>query len=70
MSAQCRAVLLGSIAPCVFASPLVAQTCSSERQAVLAVVEQPYVDALGKDATWVDRFTTCPIVVENFFEEL
>ncbi|MCH7774939.1 MAG: hypothetical protein IH878_00130 [Gemmatimonadetes bacterium] len=57
VTAQCRAVLLGSIAPCVFASPLVAQTWSSEQQAVLAVVEQSYVDALGKDATWVDRFT-------------
>ena len=57
MSAQCRAVLLGSIALCVFGSPLVAQTWSSEQQAVLAVVEQSYVDALGKDATWVDRFT-------------
>ncbi len=57
MSAQCRAVLLGSIARCVFASLLVAQTWSSEQQVVLAVVEQSYVDALGKDATWVDRFT-------------
>lgn len=47
---------LGSIALCVFASPLDAQTWSSEQQAVLAVVEQSYVDALGKDATWVDRF--------------
>ncbi len=57
MSAQCRAVLLGSIALCIFASPLVAQTWSSEQQAVLAVVEQSWVDDLGKDATWVDRLT-------------
>ena len=57
MSAQCRAVLLGSIALCGFASPLVAQTWSSEQRAVLAVVEQSYVDALGKDSTWIDRFT-------------
>ncbi len=57
MSAQCRAILLGSIVLCVFASPLVAQTWSSEQQAVLAVVEQSYVDAHGKDATWVDRYT-------------
>lgn len=57
MSAQCRAVLLGGIALCVFASPLVAQVWSSEQQAVLAVVKQSYMDALGKDATWVDRYT-------------
>jgi len=35
----------------------VAQTWSSEQQAVLAVVEQSWVDDLGKDATWVDRLT-------------
>ncbi len=57
MPAQCRAVLLGNIALCVFASPLVAQTWSSEQQAVLAVVEQSWVDDLGEDATWVDRLT-------------
>lgn len=62
MSAQCRAVLLGGIALCVFASPLVAQTWSSEQQAVLAVVEQSYVDALGKDATWVDRHTHAEVL--------
>ncbi len=57
MPAQCRAVLFANIALCVFASPLVAQTWSSEQQAVLAVVEQSWVDDLGKDATWVDRLT-------------
>ena len=57
MPAQCRAVLVGSVALCIVASPLVAQTWSAEQQAVLAVVKQSYVDALGKDATWVDRFT-------------
>ena len=62
MSAQCRTVQLGSIALCVFASPLVAQTWSSEQQVVLAVVEQSYVDALGKDATWVDRFTHAEVL--------
>ncbi len=57
MSTQCRAVLLGSIALCIFAPPLVGQTWSSEQQAVLAVVEQSWVADLGKDATWVDRLT-------------
>ncbi len=57
MPAQCRAVLFANIALCVFASPLVAQTWSSEQQAVLAVVEQSWVDDLAKDATWVDRLT-------------
>ncbi len=57
MPAQCRAVLLGNIALFVFASPLVAQTWSSEQQDVLAVVEQSWVDDLGEDATWVDRLT-------------
>ena len=57
MSAQRRALLSGSIALVILASPLVAQTWSPEQQAVLAVVEQSYVDALGKDATWVDRYT-------------
>jgi hypothetical protein len=57
MPAQCRAFLFSSIPLCVFASPLVAQTWSSEQQAVLAVVEQSWVDDLGKDATWLDRLT-------------
>ncbi len=57
MFAQCRVVLLGSIALCIFAPPLVAQTWSSEQQAVLAVVEQSWVADLGKDAAWVDRLT-------------
>ncbi len=57
MPAQCRAVLLGNIALCVFASPLVAQTWSSEQQAVLGVVEQSWVADLAKDATWIDRLT-------------
>lgn len=57
MPAQCRAVLFGAVALFVLTSPLAAQTWSPEQQAVLAVVEQSYVDALAKDATWVDRFT-------------
>jgi len=54
MPAQYRAVLLGNIALCVFASPLVAQTWSSEQQAVLAVIEETWVE---NDPTWVTRLT-------------
>ena len=57
MLTQYRTVLLGSIALCVFTLPLVAQTWSAEQLAVLAVVEQSWVDDLGKDPTWVDRLT-------------
>ena len=54
MPAQYRPVLFGNIALCVFASPLVAQTWSSEQQAVLAVVEETWVE---NDPTWVTRLT-------------
>ena len=54
MPAQYRPVLFGNIALCVFASPLVAQTWSSEQQVVLAVVEETWVE---NDPTWVTRLT-------------
>ena len=54
MSAQTRAVLLGGVALCVLTSPLVAQTWSSEQQAVMAVVEATWVE---NDPTWVTRLT-------------
>lgn len=54
MSAQARAVLFGGVALCSLTSPLVAQTWSSEQLAVLAVVEETWVE---NDATWVTRLT-------------
>ncbi len=54
MSARTRAVLFAGVALCVVSSPLVAQTWSSEQQAVLAVVEETWVE---NDATWVTRLT-------------
>ena len=57
MSAQCRAILLGSIALCIFASLVDAQTWSAEQRAVLSVVEQSWVADMGGDATWIDRHT-------------
>ena len=54
MSSQTRAALLGGVALCILNSPLVAQTWSSEQQAVLAVVEETWTE---NDPTWVTRLT-------------
>ena len=54
MSSQLRAVVLGAVALCAFTPPLVAQAWSAEQEAVLAVVEETWVE---NDATWVARLT-------------
>ena len=55
MNLPFRPVLLGTVLLPVFGFPVVAQTWSAEQQAVLAVVEQSWVDDLAEDATWIDR---------------
>ncbi len=49
--------LLFLVVALLISVPVSAQEWTAEQQAVLAVVEQSWVDDLGKDATWVDRFT-------------
>lgn len=54
MSSKLRAVLLGAVALCALTPPLEAQTWSAEQEALLAVIEETWVE---NDATWVTRLT-------------
>ena len=55
MRASCLAVLASLLSLFGLATPTSAQTWSAEQQAVLAVVQQAWVDDLAEDLTWVER---------------
>ena len=65
MSAQRRFIVLGSFLLLLPAAPLAAQTWSPQQRDVLAVVEESWVDDLGKDSTWVNRLTHPELMAWN-----